>query len=673
MPLTDARADRSTVDWLEANRRLLSAEVAAIAARLRRHAASESERPAADRELSEAQDQIAHAESAMPSPAAIEILASAFGLSRFEREVVLLCAGLELEGRFAIRCAEAQGDPHRPYPTFGLAMAALSDPHWSALVPSAPLRAWRLIELAPGDRLTTAALRIDERVLHHLTGVVHLDERLQGRVVPVRDDELSPSHQVLARRIAAIWSTARPNSGAPVIQLWGAHRADATAVAAEACRLLGLRLWRLRAADIDTSPVDREVFARLWSREAVLSSSALLVDVEDGGGADEAMTVRSVARLIDRLDGPVIVAAREPVWAGGHGTVRIHVARNTAGERRAIWTSTLGPASSTMNGQLDAVIAQFDLDIRGIRAAATEAVGQVAAAEVESAQGDLADAIWDSCRSQARTRLDDLAERIRPSARWDDLVAPEIQTRMLHEIVLHVRNRTKVYDSWGFAGKSQRGLGISALFVGPSGTGKTMAAEVLANELRLDLYRIDLSQVVSKYIGETEKNLRRVFDAAETGGSLLLFDEADALFGRRSEVKDSHDRYANIEVSYLLQRMESYRGLAILTTNMKSALDGAFLRRLRFVVQFPFPDQSQRAEIWRRIFPIETPVEGLDVGGLARLNVAGGNIRSIAMHAAFLAAEADSPVRMAHVLQAARSEYAKLEKPLTDSEVRGWT
>ena len=195
----------------------------------------------------------------------------------------------------------------------------------------------------------------------------------------------------------------------------------------------------------------------------------------------------------------------------------------------------------------------------------------------------------------------------------------------------------------------------------------------LARELSLDLYRIDLSSVVSKYIGETEKNLRRVFDAAEVGGAILLFDEADALFGKRSEVKDSHDRYANIEVSYLLQRMESYRGLAILTTNLKNALDPAFLRRLRFIVQFPFPDAAQRAEIWRRIFPASTPTQELDLPKLSRLNVAGGNIRNIALNAAFLAAEANEPVRMPHLFRAARSEYAKLEKPLTESEIGGWT
>jgi SpoVK/Ycf46/Vps4 family AAA+-type ATPase len=249
---------------------------------------------------------------------------------------------------------------------------------------------------------------------------------------------------------------------------------------------------------------------------------------------------------------------------------------------------------------------------------------------------------------------------------------PNAKHELLHEFAAHVRRRTTVYDRWGWASRSARGLGITALFSGPSGTGKTMAGEVLANELELDLYRIDLSSVVSKYIGETEKNLRRVFDAAEEGASILLFDEADAIFGRRSEVKDSHDRYANIEVSYLLQRMESYRGLAILTTNQKNALDPAFMRRLRFVVQFPFPELEQRIEIWRRIFPAETPTDRLAPERLGQLNIPGGNIRSIALNATFLAADASEPVGMRHVLRATRAEYAKLEKPLGDSEIRGW-
>ena len=225
-----------------------------------------------------------------------------------------------------------------------------------------------------------------------------------------------------------------------------------------------------------------------------------------------------------------------------------------------------------------------------------------------------------------------------------------------------------MYEDWGFARKSARGLGVSALFEGTSGTGKTMAAEVIANALRLNLYRIDLSAVVSKYVGETEKNLRRLFDAAEEGSALLFFDEADALFGKRSEVKDSHDRYANIETSYLLQRMESYRGLAVLATNMRSALDQAFLRRLRFIVSFPVPGVVERRAIWARVFPNPTPIDALDLNRLAALQATGGMIHNIALNAAFAAAHAGGKVTMPIVLDAARTEFGKLEIPVRDRD-----
>jgi SpoVK/Ycf46/Vps4 family AAA+-type ATPase len=308
------------------------------------------------------------------------------------------------------------------------------------------------------------------------------------------------------------------------------------------------------------------------------------------------------------------------------------------------------------------------LSASAITAAGEEALSR-AREEVEKA---LPAILWDCCRAQARPHLENLAQRVEAVATWDDLILPEPQREVLELIARQLRHRRLVHYDWGFAAKSTRGLGLSALFVGPSGTGKTMAAEVLAREVQLDLYRIDLSEVVSKYIGETEKNLRRVFDAAEEGGAILLFDEADALFGKRSEVHDSHDRYANIEISYLLQRMEAYRGLAILTTNLKSEIDSAFLRRIKFVVQFPFPDAAQRAEIWRRIFPAATPTAELDPDQLGLLNVAGGNIRNIALNAAFLAADAGRPVGMEQILAAARTEYMKLERTLTPAEVGGW-
>ena len=411
----------------------------------------------------------------------------------------------------------------------------------------------------------------------------------------------------------------------------------------------------------------------LLDREALLAGAAFLVEEGDGEPSDR---VPKIAAFADVTDAPLALGVREPMAAGHRAAVRLEVDLPGTAEQGVLWRRVLGGAAERWNGQIEGVAAQFRLGLREMQAAAAAAaVDSDGAASATGAHGAAVDAtaLWNACRAAARPRLDDLAQRIVPAAAWDDLVLPPAAKATLQEIAAQVRQRTRVYETWGFADKGARGLGISALFSGPSGSGKTMAAEVLASALALDLYRIDLSQVVSKYIGETEKNLRRVFDAAEAGGAILLFDEADALFGKRSEVHDSHDRYANIEVSYLLQRMEAYRGLAILTTNMKSALDTAFLRRLRFIVGFPFPDAAQRADIWRRIFPSAVPTDGLDVERLARLNVIGGSIRNIALNAAFLAAEAGAPVRMAHLAQAARSEYAKLEKPLTEAEIRGWT
>jgi SpoVK/Ycf46/Vps4 family AAA+-type ATPase len=278
--------------------------------------------------------------------------------------------------------------------------------------------------------------------------------------------------------------------------------------------------------------------------------------------------------------------------------------------------------------------------------------------------------LWDACLARTRPSLEALAERIVPKATWDDIVLPPAEKALVRQIADQVAQRNRVYQDWGFEQKMSRGFGVSALFAGESGTGKTMAAEVVANHLRLDLYRIDLSAVVSKYIGETEKNLRRLFDAAEAGGIILFFDEADALFGKRSEVKDSHDRYANIEVNYLLQRMESFGGLAILASNMKSALDGAFLRRLRFVVNFPFPGAAERKAIWQRAFPAETPTRDLDFDRLARLNLPGGHITLIALNAAFVAAQAKSEVTMPLVLDAARNEFRKIERPIHEPDFR---
>ena len=609
----------------------------------------------------------------MPAPPALDVLCAIFGLSSFERNLLLLCAGVELDSTFSSLCAEAHDDPRRNYPTFSLALAALPDVHWSALTPSSPLRRWRLIEIGNGDKLTQSPLRIDERVLHYLTGVQYLDERLAGLIEPVSDSvDLVPSYRLQAERLARVWSKAANTYALPVVQLCGDDATGKHAIAAAACSMLRLNLNMVSASSLPLTSDEMDSFIRLWEREAALSSNALLLNCDE---IDLTDTVREniINRLIESVRSALIITSKERQVILRRVVITFDIPKLTAGEQSTIWNNALGPAASSLDGKIESLVSQFNLNTQAIYNACAEALGSMV--ENESIQTDpeeLDTILWDACLKQSRPRLENLAQRIDPIATWDELVLPEPQTRTLHEIAMHVKQRFKVYDEWGFASKSSRGLGISALFTGDSGTGKTMAAEVIANELHLDLYRIDLSQVVSKYIGETEKNLRRIFDAAEEGGAILLFDEADALFGKRSEVRDSHDRYANIEISYLLQRMEAYRGLAILTTNMKNALDPAFLRRIRFIVQFPFPDASLRAGIWKHIFPSSTPKDGIDVNKLARLNVAGGNIRNIALNAAFLAADKDEPVGMKHILYAARSECAKLERSLSETEVGGW-
>jgi AAA+ superfamily predicted ATPase len=631
-------------DWLDVNQRYLCGEFARIKARLSGSVFNDSENVLVD----------------MPHGAnsALDALTESFGLSSFERDLLLLCACIEMDASIADLCAAVQGNGQRRHASFGLALSALEDPHWSALTPARPLRRWRLLEINEESGLTASRLRIDERVLHFLAGINYLDMRLQALLsVHTPAPLMAPAHVAVAASIDQELEGRAPPC--LVIQLIGDDTDGQEDIAAQVANSLGLQLHVLRAEDIPTGRHEQEALATLWEREAVLLPSALLITVSGDGTSASAM------RLAERLHTLLFTASEEPLRLRCRSRC-FSVCKPVAVEQKQLWETALGASAVKLNGALDGVSSQFSLSARSIQTTGAEVKASLACS------GNLDVVLWQACRTLGRSRLDDLAQRIEPMATWNDLILPEAQKSTLKQIAAHVRHRLKVYQEWGFARKGARGLGISALFTGDSGTGKTMAAEVLAQELHLDLYRIDLSSVVSKYIGETEKNLKRVFDAAEESGAILLFDEADALFGKRSEVKDSHDRYANIEVSYLLQRMEAYRGLAILTTNIKTALDTAFQRRLRFVVQFPFPDQAQREAIWRGIYPADVPLQGIDYGKLARLHVAGGNIRNIALNAAFLAAEAAKPVTMQHLLSAARTEAAKRERALSEAETRGW-
>jgi hypothetical protein len=600
-----------------------------------------------------------------------------FRLSAFERDVLLLAAGMELDATFAPLCARAQVDPRREYPTFGLALAALPGSSWQALLPDAPLRYWQLVRLAPGGGLTTSELAIDERILHYLLGLDSRDDRLAGLLEPVREaGALLPSQERLAAQLARTWERTRGGADFPVVELCGEDLRSKWALAASACQRLGWRLYAMAAEALPTGAAELDNLLRLWHREAILAPAALLLAGDDLR-PDEPHEA-ALRRFVDLAHGALLVTRRRRLPPRHRPVLSLDLGKPAFEEQRDEWRRLLesiadGPAAAALDEPIETLADHFNLHAAEIRSAAVEAIGRWSGAGGNgSAAAALGAALWETCRARARPALVDLAEPLEPRAGWEDLVLPEGQRQILREIVSHVRRRGLVYRGWGFDRKTARGQGVSVLFGGPSGTGKTLAAEVMAAELALDLYRIDLSSVVSKYIGETEKNLQRIFDAAEAGGTILLFDEADALFGKRSEVKDSHDRYANLEVSYLLQRMESYRGLAILTTNMPDSLDSAFKRRLRFIVDFPFPDLAQRRELWRRVFPASTPTEGLDFDRLARLNVAGGHVRNIALHAAFLAAEGGRAVTMRDLLAATRRELAKAGRALSDAEVRDW-
>ena len=595
-------------------------------------------------------------------------LASIFRLSPFELDILLLCAGVELDPELPALFAAVQNDDRLRRPTFQLLLKLLPEAHWSALLPHAPLRHWKLITLDAPESLTSTFLRIEEPVLHYLVGLSCLDERLDGLVELIDPPRILPSsYRETAEKLAALCHSARATS---VVQLQGTATKTKRSVAATACAAAGLRLGVIRIPQfrsaLEREPLLREPLLRVLGRDAALGGFALLIDAEDAAPAD----LEAAAHLADRFPGFAMLCGSGRFELHTRSVVSIHVDRPAAADQRALWKYALGESGASLDAEIDRVSTQYAFDAETILKA-----GRQIREHLDGHGGGAlppGELLHQVCRSDSRPDLDALAQRVETHAGWNAIVLPEASLETLQAIAAQVRQQGKVLDRWGFASQTSRGLGISALFHGASGTGKTLASEILAHELGLDLFRIDLSQVVSKYIGETEKNLRAVFDAASHCGAVLLFDEADALFGKRTEVRDSHDRYANIEVSYLLQRMEAYRGLAILTTNLRAGMDTAFLRRIRFFVPFPFPDQALRRRIWERTFPPEMPAGRLDFDKLARLNMPGGNIRNVALNAAYIAADRNEPVSMVHLAIAARRESAKLERPLSEAEIGGW-
>jgi hypothetical protein len=613
-------------------------------------------------------------------------LARAAGLSALDAGLLRVALAPELDLKYERLYAYLQDDVTRRRPTVNLALGLLTAT-WverlagrDRLSAGAPLLRHRLVRLSddPAHRdppLLSRYLRPEPRVVDFLLGGDGVDAALQGIAAVVEpaarlQDVLLPD--ALKAALRAVVGDAVAGGGTALVYLQGPYGVGKRTTAEALCGAAGIPLLtvdvaRLLAAD------DPAALAGAATREGLLQGAALLWEGFDLLLADDRRALRSVV-LAEAQGRGVTFLAGEEAWEPadapeGQAFYPVRLERPDYAERVVLWRAVLAGDEVGADVDVEALANRFRFTGGQMRDAVATAR---ALAQVRDPDGRLSmDDLQAACRLRGNPRLSTLARKVTPRNAWDDLVLPPDRAEQLREIVTSMRHRARVYHAWGFDDKLALGKGLNVLFTGPPGTGKTMAAGIIAGALGLDLYQIDLASMVSKYIGETEKNLSRIFAEAETSNAILFFDEADALFGRRSEVRDSHDRYANLEVAYLLQRMEAYEGVVILATNLGRNMDDAFVRRMHHTVDFPLPGEPERLRIWERVFPPETPLEpGLDLDRVARrVDVAGGNIRNIALAAAFLAAEEGDVVRMEHLVRAAQREFQKMGTVMAEGEL----
>jgi ATPase family associated with various cellular activities (AAA) len=595
----------------------------------------------------------------------LDTLCQQFYLSESERQVLLLCIAAETIADFHILCMNAQGNPQQPYPTLALCQKLLTNPDPQLLSFESALRQWQLIQFDSGPSFTQSPIRIDPAILSYILDYPCTDLYLKPYLTPIETTTtatpLPPSQQTIATEILQSW-THNPNRP---IQLTHPDTTTREAVALSAATADYYQLYKLHYLSLPTQPEALHTLILRWQRHNRLYPSILLLECSNLD-PENPNTKAQLGQFIDRLHCPVILSSATRLRIGNNLTI-FEIPSVNLSEQKQLWNHHLGEQANTLNSHLNQIVTTFNLTPHNI-----EVIARTTLAQLQDPE-DLSEQLWNNCRNQSRSQLESFAQRIDGKATWEDLVLPKKVIEPIKQIIAQMKNRHTVYEDWGLASNNRRGLGLTALFYGVSGTGKTTVAEIIAHTLNLDLYRVDLSQVVSKYIGETEKNLAFVFAAAESAGAVLQFDEADSIIGKRSDVKDARDRYANQEVGYVLQRLESYSGLAILTTNLPNAMDSAFERRIRFSVRFEMPDQEQRTEIWTRLLRNrKLPVEGLHPELLGQLNFSGASIRMIAENASFLAAEDKTSLLPTHLIAAARSESLKQGRGLTDRELQGW-
>jgi len=595
----------------------------------------------------------------------MERLGKLCGLSVGEMATLGLCLISETDPGIERLITYVQDDVSKKRPRVELAARIFlggSGEGQHAFDASAPLRRHRLVTLLDeaGQQQTpllARTLMLDPRIARFLLGGSDPDETLAQCLVsvPRATHEAAWAVPLEAQHLAL-----------PALSLVGsdAERIRRCTAAMGAQLRLGAVI-ELDLALTTPAPGPIEAFERA-GREAGLSQAALLVRGIEG--LDGPLTTRLIG-LIEHSLAPLLVLSweSEPGWHGPSITIN----PPTFDERLAEWQSAVAtlPLASEARDALAAISGRFNLHTGAISAAAKTALGLATARNSEHPEITAAD-LYSAARARSAPILSTLARKVSEQKRWGDLILEEDPIAQLRELCGMVEHKHRVYDSWGFGEKLSSGKGVVSLFAGQSGTGKTMGAGIIAGELELDLYKIDLSGVVSKYIGETEKNLGAIFREASQSNAILFFDEADALFGKRSEVRDAHDRYANIETAYLLQQIEEYGGPVILSTNLKMNLDEAFLRRMHFVIDFPMPEEPYRLRIWQTTLPAALPLaDDVDLEFLAKqFRISGGNIRNIVLAAAFLAAAEGDSLAMRHLIRATRREFQKLGRMVTEAE-----
>jgi SpoVK/Ycf46/Vps4 family AAA+-type ATPase len=647
-------------------------------------------------------------------------LSELFSLTPFETDVLLIALAPELDGRFAKLYAYLQNDLAKKQLSVGIILdllcASLDDKleareYFSS---SAPLLRNRLISLVgdgsdPNPSLLSKFVKLDERIAAFLLNSDETDPkiaRFSTLIKPVRsfDNLIFPDDQKNCLLEAV---KLRIEEDSKLMFYFYGPSGTGKKLAAEACcRELGVNLLLadagafprgsegealsliLREALLQQAAVFIENFDALWGHgsqgqdlDSGLSSFGPGYGTSDSGlsGSDFSISgffgsnLFSLVRALDSFPGPVFLSAGQ-LWEPGsvlknNTFISCAFPLPAYAERKQLWKICLESYENSVGeANIEDLAARFKLSGGQIRDAVSTAQGFAASRGREKAVLSIED-LYRACRNRSSLKLNSLARKINPRRKWEELILAAPVKEQLEEICAFVRHKETVYSEWGFDKKLSLGKGLNILFAGPSGTGKTLAAEIIAGEVGLDLYKIDISGIVSKYIGETEKNLKKIFGEAEIGNAILFFDEADALFGKRSEINDSHDRYANIEVNYLLQQMEEHEGIIILASNYKKNLDDAFIRRLQFAVEFPIPDEAARKEIWIGMFPENARLgEDVDFNFLSKFKLTGGNIKNIALLAAVLAADSSGVIGMKEILKGLKREFQKMGKICTPAD-----